>query len=54
MEKTKKAKASDRTTEIAKDKNPNSKPIGLGKPNAGFAKNILWISEDAFTEDLKA
>lgn len=38
---------------IAKDKNANAKPIGLQKPNAGFAKHILWIAEDAFTEDLR-
>ena len=41
------------TKQVAKDKNPNAKVVGLPKPNLGFAKNILWISEDAFTEDLK-
>ena len=40
-------------TLIAKDKNPNAKVVGLPKPNFGFARNSLWISEDAFTEDLK-
>lgn len=55
MEKTKKSSTdTTKTTKIAKDKNPNSKPIGLGKPNFGYGKDILWISPDAFTEDLKA
>ncbi len=55
MEKAKKANAATpKTTKITKDKNPKSKPIGLGKPNFGYGKDILWISPDAFTEDLKA
>jgi hypothetical protein len=40
-------------TLIAKDKNPNAKVVGLPKRNFGFAKDYLFISEDAFTEDLK-
>lgn len=43
-----------KTTEIAGDLNPNSKPIGLRKPNAGFAKHYVFIADDLFDEDLKA
>lgn len=51
MEKT--MKKATKTKLIAKDKNPKAKVVGLPKRNFGFAKNSLWISEDAFTEDLK-
>ncbi len=43
-----------KTTEIAGDLNPNSKPIGVRKPNAGFAKHYVFIADDLFDEDLKA
>lgn len=39
--------------QVAKDKNPEAKPVGLPKRNLGYGKHILWIAEDAFTEDLK-
>lgn len=38
---------------LAKDLNPNAKPVGLPKRNPGWAKDIVFISDDLFEEDLR-
>ncbi len=37
----------------AKDKNPNAQVTGTPKRNFGFAKKIIFVSDDLFLDDLK-
>jgi hypothetical protein len=38
---------------LAKDKNPNAVVTGTPKRNFGFAKKVVFVSDDLFLEDLK-
>lgn len=38
---------------LAKDLNPNAKPVGLPKRNFGFAKDYVFITDELFEEDLR-
>ena len=38
---------------LAKDLNPNAKPVGLPKRNFGWAKDIVFITDELFEEDLR-
>lgn len=38
---------------LAKDLNPNAKPVGLPKRNFGFAKDYVFITDALFEDDLK-